>query len=134
MGLLMPINIPVNTPSTSARVDFVITNNATFQDAMIFGVAGDTSWNLTGQNFRMDIKADPFGASLLTLLSSAGQIVVDDPVQRIINFNVPESVIQANLQVGEYRYDFIMFDNSVPPVRVQLMHGKVKVKLGITGG
>jgi hypothetical protein len=130
----MPVNVPVNTPATSARVDFVVPNNATFEDAIQFGVVGDTSWSLTGQNFRMDIKADVLGNYLLSLTSAAGQIVTDDAVQRVINFNVPESAIQAALIPGVYVYDFIMFDNSNPPIRVQLMHGKFKVKLGVTGG
>src|SRR5579871_3818761 len=123
MGLLMTQNVPTNTPTTAARVDMVISNNATWQDAFQFGTVGDTTWNLVGQNFRMDVKADPQGPALLTLLSSAGQIVVDDTVQRIVNLNVPESSIQAALPPGVYWYDFIMFDNSSPPIRVQLMRG-----------
>jgi hypothetical protein len=47
--------------------------------------------------------------------------------------NVPDATITAALVPGEYKYDFIMFDASVPPVRVPLMQGEVKVQQGITG-
>lgn len=120
---------------TAARVDIVIPDNATFEDAFQFGTAGDTSWSFTGQNFRMDVKAsrdDP--TFLLTITSGGGEIVVDDAVNRILHFNVPESVIQANLPVAEYQYDLVMFDTSVPPVRVVLMQGEIRITHGITGG
>lgn len=119
---------------TSAKVDMVITNNATWEDAFQFGVVGDTSWNLAGQNFRLDIKGnkeqiDP----LLTLSSVAGTIVVDDTTQRIIHLNVRDIVLAAALVPGEYVYDLVMFDFSTPPIRVVLMEGKVRVTQGITG-
>jgi hypothetical protein len=124
---------------TAARVNFVTPTNATFFDAIQFDPKGPTgatggAWSLTGQNFRMDIKRrreDP--NPLVTLLSSAGQIVVDDPVQRVIHFNVPETQ-WATLPPGRYVYDFIMFDNSNPPVRVPLMFGEFWLKLGVSGG
>jgi hypothetical protein len=120
---------------TCAHVDLIIFDNATFEDAFQFGVTGDTTWSFTGQNFRMDIKGSPDDAvALLSLLSSAGQIVVDDAVTRVLHFNVPESAIQAALTPGEYVYDLIMFDASVPPVRVPLMRGCVTVCHGISGG
>ena len=128
----MPIIAPV-LPSTVARVDFEIYNNATWQDAIQFGTPGDTTWSLTGQSFRCDIKADKLGSALLSLTSGAGQIVVDDVVQRIVNFNVSEATLGA-LIVGEYYYDFVMQDTSSPPIRVILMNGHLKVLLGISGG
>jgi hypothetical protein len=126
-------------PASSALVDFVVSNNATFGDALQFdppvpGVTGP-AWSFSNQNFRLDIKPNLETASpLLSLLSSAGQIVVDDVTLRILHFNVPESVISAALIPGEYIYDFIMFDGSTPPVRVQIAHGKFIVTDGITGG
>ena len=128
----MPIIVPV-LPSTVARVDFEIYNNATWQDAMQFGTPGDTTWSLTGQSFRCDIKADKLGSALLSLTSGAGQIVVDDVVQRVINFNVPEITLGVIIP-GEYYYDFVMQDTSSPPIRVILMNGHLKVLLGISGG
>lgn len=120
---------------TTARVDLTTPNNVTWQDAFQFGTPGDTTWSLTGQSFRMDIKGDSQdAAALLSLTSAGGTIVVDDVVQRIVHLNVPEATIQASLPPGNYVYDFIMFDASVPPVRVQLMRGCVNVTLGITGG
>lgn len=124
-------------PPTSAHVKIVVAINATFQDAYQFDppVAGVTppTWTLS-PNFRMDIKAYFNGPMLLSFTSAAGQIVVDDPVNRLIHTNVPESVLQSMLVPGTYRYDLIMYDNSVPPIRVQLMHGEFVVKDGVTGG
>jgi hypothetical protein len=124
---------------SSAYVDIVTQNNCSFVDAFQFdppvnGIT-DSTWNLTGQNFRLDVKANKLQtAPLLSLTSAAGQIIVDDAVNRILHFNVPESVISAALIPGRYVYDFIMFDGSTPPVRVPLMHGEFVVREGITGG
>lgn len=120
---------------TAACVDLVENNNATMQDAIQFGTAGDTSWSFTGQNFRMDVKASRDDvASLVSFTSGAGQIVVDDPINRILHFNIPESAITAALPVAEYQYDFIMYDNSTPAVRIVLMQGELKIVQGVTGG
>jgi hypothetical protein len=74
-------------------------------------------------------------AAVLSVTSAACQIVVQDAVHRILNFNVPESVLQTLPAIPfTYQYDFIMQDTSNPPVRVVLMQGKVEVKHGITGG
>lgn len=125
-------------PASSANVDLVAANNATFGDAIQFdppvpGVTGP-AWSLSNQNFRLDIKPNLEEAALLSITSAAGQIVTDDVTARVIHFNVPESVIQGALIPGEYIYDLIMFDNSVPPIRVPLMHGRFTVTDGITGG
>lgn len=122
---------------SSARVDIDMQTNATFQQGFQFGVAGDFSWSFTGQNFRLDIKPNKFvaGAPLVSLLSALGQIIVDDPVNRVLHFSVPESVFSAGAVIpGEYDYDFVMFDNSVTPIRVPLMYGKFRMGQGVTGG
>ena len=132
---------------TSARVDVVVATNATWNDAFQFdppacyGVTGasgptGTNWSFSGQNFRLDIKGNKYTqpSFLLSLTSLAGQIVVDDVTNRILHFNVPEATLVAALIPGEYEYDFVMYSNDSPPVRVQLMHGKFKVEEGITGG
>jgi hypothetical protein len=138
---------------SSAPADFVVANNATFNDAMQFdpppwGLTGATgctgpNWNMIGMNFRMDVKRtiDPFSAPPLVSFNSTGstgvtggQIVCADVNQRIIYFNVPETVIQATLIPGEYRFDLIMYDGSSPPIRTPLCHGKFVVKDGVTGG
>lgn len=128
----------MRTPASSARVDLVAANNATFAEALQFdppvpGVTGP-AWSFSNQNFRLDIRPNFEQATLLSLTSLAGQIVVDDVVQRILHFNVPETVISAALIPGDYRYDMIMFDNSVPAIRVPIMHGCFTVTDGITGG
>ena len=124
-------------PSSSAHVDMVVADNATFGDALQFdppvsGVTGP-AWTFTGQEFRLDLKANAESATLLSLLSTAGQIVVDDVTLRILHFNVPYTVISAALIPGEYIYDFIMYDASAPPVRVALAHGAFIVTDGVTG-
>lgn len=130
---------------SSARVKIVTQNNATFQDAYQFdppanGVTGATgatgpNWNMISQNFRLDIKRSAEdNTPLLSLLSTEGEIVVDDATQRILHFNVPQSALQAALVPGRYVYDFIMYDGSDPPIRVPLMHGEFILTNGITGG
>ena len=122
-------------PTTVARVDMEIYNNATWTDAFQFGVVGDTSWNLAGQNFRLDIKGNKDSTTILLTLSTAtSTIVVDDTTQRILHFNVPETAIVAALLPGEYVYDLVMYDYSTPAVRIVLMGGKLTVRQGVTGG
>ena len=122
-------------PVTRALVDIEIENNSTWIDAFQFGVVGDTSWSLTGQNFRLDVKGNRDQVSaLLSITSGAGTIVVDDVIQRVIHFNVPETAIAAALPPGEYVYELMMYDNSSPAIRVPLMGGTLRVKQGITGG
>lgn len=120
---------------TRATVNLVIENNATWLDAFQFGTVGDTTWSFVGQNFRLDVKGNKDQtAALLSLTSAAGTIVVDDVVQRVLHLNVPETSITAALHPGEYIYELVMFDNSVPAVRVPLMGGKLIVEQGIAGG
>ena len=120
---------------TRARVDIAIENNATWLDAFLFGTPGDTSWNFVGQNFRLDVKGNhDQTVALLSLTTSGGTIIVDDVIARILHLNVPESVIVAALQPGEYIYELVMYDNSSPAVRVPLMGGQLVVIQGIAGG
>lgn len=118
---------------TAALVDISIQDNATFTDAFQFGDAGDTSWSFTGMSFIMDVKASRDDASpLLSISSALGSIVVDDVVQRVLHFNVPDTAIQAALPVAVYVYDLIMFDGSSPPIRTPLMQGHLIVRKGVT--
>lgn len=118
---------------TAAWVDITISDNWTMQDAFQFGTPGDLSWSLTSQNFECQVKASRDDTSpLVTFTSGAGQIVVDDPIQRVVHFNVPMTTIQASLPPAEYVYDFIMYDNASPPFRTGLMQGKLIVKRGVS--
>lgn len=124
-------------PPSSAHVKIVTAINATFNESYQFDppVAGviPPTWTLY-PNFRLDVKGyfdQP--APVVSFTSAASQIIVDDAVQRVIHFNVPETAL-APLVPGRYLYDLIMFDNSVPPVRVPLMHGEFVVTDGVTGG
>jgi hypothetical protein len=121
---------------TAARVDIITPDNTTWTDAFQFGIQGDTSWSFTGQSFRLDIKGNKYvqTVALLSLLSASGQMVVQDPVQRILQMNVPEATLTGSLVPGEYQYDLIMFDTSVPPVRIALMYGNFKLVHGVSGG
>jgi hypothetical protein len=102
------------------------------RDAFMFGVVGDTSWSLTGQSFEMSVKASRDDVAPLVTFASPTTIIVDDVVQRVIHMNVSEAALNAALPCGEYVYDLIMFDASAPPIRVQLMQGKLFVKRGVT--
>lgn len=118
---------------TASWVNLFTADNATFQDAFMFGVVGDTSWNLVGQSFEMSVKASRDDVTpLVTFTSVAGAIIVDDTIQRVIHMNVSEAALNAALPCGEYVYDLIMFDGSAPPIRTQLMQGKLFVKRGVT--
>jgi len=118
--------------STSARVDMVIDNNGTWEDAFQFGTPGDTTWSLTGQNFHMNVQLTPFDAAPLLALTSPTQIVVDDVTQRVVHLNVDKATLQAALKPGKYVYDLVMLDASNPAIRVPLMHGRVRVRQGVT--
>ena len=140
-----------NKVATAAQVDLVTSTNTTWEDAFVFdppavpgqpyppywpnGVSGPT-WTFLNQNFRMDLKTNINASGpIASWTSSAGQIVVTDPINRILNMNVPENQYPLNGVIpGTYLYDFIMFDNSVPPIRVMLMQGKFKLQPGISGG
>ena len=63
--------------------------------------------------------------------SSDGQIIVQDVNQRIVSTNVSPARIQQNSPPSTYIYNFLMFDNSNPPVYTLLMYGKFIVKPGI---
>jgi hypothetical protein len=67
---------------------------------------------------------------LLSLSTGNGRIIVDDPIQRVLHFNVLAADIQSNLPPGIYVYDLVMID--VNGVRTPLMYGNVKVVQGVT--
>jgi hypothetical protein len=118
---------------TSAHVCMEVVNNGTWEDAFQFGDADDTTWNLVGQSFILEVKANrDDAAALLTLSTANGRIVVDSTTLRVIHFLVDKATLQAALKPATYVYDLVMFDGSVPSVRVPLMHGEVKVCQGVT--
>jgi len=121
-----------NQSATSAEVNIVIGNGATWQEACQFGQPGDITWQLT-YNWEMEIKLDRYQPTPLLNPSSAnGQIIVDDINQRVIHLNVGPAIIQATLQPGIYVYDLIMFDGSTPAIRTVLMHGTIRVVQGVS--
>ena len=149
--------------ATAAKVNIVTSNNVSWEDAFQFDPPGRTgypyppywpwgatgpTWTFAGQNFRMDVKGNRGQTGALLSLDSGPTgstvIVVDDSVNRILHFNVPEEVITGvtnitgttgiGLLPGNYVYDFIMYDGSNPPIRIMLMQGKFIVQDGVTGG
>jgi hypothetical protein len=119
--------------ATCAIVNFVVQDNATFQDPIQFGDPTDTSWSLTGMSFKMEVKASrDDGTPLVTWATGTGEIITDDVVQRVIHFNVTDTAIQASLPPAEYVYDFLMLDGSTPAIRTPLMRGKFVVSRGVT--
>jgi hypothetical protein len=121
---------------TRATVDIEIQSNATWLDAFQLGTVGDTSWSFVGQNFRCDVKVNRDAASsLITMTTANGQVIIDDPIQRVLHFNVPETALAAaGILPGNYVYELVMYDNSTPAIRVPMMGGKLRVKIGIAGG
>jgi len=123
----------VLTNASSAYLELVIANNSSWRDAFQFGDADDTTWNLTGQNFVMDVKATEEDEDALFSLSTGnGRIVVDSETLRVIHFNCTADEVHDALNPGTYVYDLVMYDNSVPVIRTALMHGHVTVRQGIT--
>src|SRR5579859_3051407 len=108
----MPLQGFIITVPSAAQVDIATANTVTFQDAFQFGLSTDT-WTLTGMHFRMEVKASrDDAAALVAWTDLAGNIVIDDAINRIIHMNVSEAAIQAALQVGQYVYDLVMYDGS----------------------
>lgn len=121
-------------PYSSAHIDLIAANNASFVDAIQFdppvpGVTGP-AWTLTGMTFEMSITRNKDSAALLTITSAATEIVVDSESERIIHFDVPDSTISGALDPGTYIYDLIA---TLGSQRIALMHGKFYVTDGITG-
>lgn len=122
------------SPVTQAKVDITIKNNATVMDAFQFDPDGGTTWSFTDQHFLMEIKGDKDDTvALLTFTDADGSIVVDDAVLRVLHLKLDDNLLRAALVPGTYVYDFVMFDESVPPIRVNLMGGKFIVRQGVTG-
>jgi hypothetical protein len=116
---------------TSSRNDLQIDNNGTWQDAFQFWKPDDTTWDLVGSTFEMDVQLNPYDTvPLLSLTTANGRIIVDDPIQRVIHFQVDPADIQASLRPGIYVYDLVMIYQTT--VRVLLMHGVVQVVQGVT--
>lgn len=146
--------------ASAALVDIVTGQNTTFSDAFQFdppfitgappppyfpfGASGPT-WTFAGQNFRMSIKGylNQTGPSLVidSLPANGVVIQIDDSVNRILHFNVPDNVLSGTaaatgvtgpgLVPGQYIYDFFMYDGSSPPIRVPLMRGKFVLQAGV---
>ena len=120
---------------TASRQDIKVSNNATWQDAFQFDPGSET-WTLDGQMFELDVQRNPYDpVPLLSLSSAENEIVIADPVQRVVYMNVDASVIQQSLPPGVYVYDLVMIagDNPAPPaVRVALMYGTLEVVQGVT--
>lgn len=149
--------------ATAAEVDFVTSNNVTFEDAVQFdppGITGQApppyypqgatgpTWTFTGQQFQFAIKGYIDGPTALLRVDSGIQncqsINVQDPINRILNFNIPAATINgttmatgctgSGLVPGPYIYDFCMYDSSNPSIRVMLMQGKFILKAGVNPG
>lgn len=119
-------------PSTSSIVNISIANTVTFQEAFQFGLSTDT-WNFTGQHFKCEVKSDRASdVPLATFGTADGTIVINDAIQRILQFNVSEAALRAVLPVGQYVYDLVMYDDSAPSIRSQLMQGLLFVSKGVT--
>ena len=119
---------------TAACVNIYIQDNATFQDAWQFNPPTGGTLDFTGNTFEMGVKASRDDtATLVTFLSSSGQIVVrSNTAPAVLNMNVPDTIVQTDLPAAEYDYDLIMLDGSSPAIRTPLMYGKLFVKHGVT--
>ena len=118
--------------ATSAPTNLIIDNNVTWMDAFIIGKEGDTTWSFDNQEFELDVQLNRYDTvPLLSLTTANGRIVVDDPIQRVLHFNVDAAEIQDALNPGFYVYDLVMIDGTTA-ARVLLMHGTLELAQGIT--
>jgi hypothetical protein len=116
--------------ATSALTPIIISNNVTWADAFQFD-RGDETWTLAGCDFELDVQRNSYDTMPLLSLSTAdGRIIIADPIQRVIYFNVAPADIQAALSPGVYVYDLVMIDTAA--VRTLLMHGPLTVQQGVT--
>ena len=122
------------------RVDIEIANNVWWDDAFQFGDPNDFTWTLTGLTFYLGIKhTDDDAAPFITDKSAAGQIVVQDPINRILGMLVPDTTIRngaaglAALPPGKYVYDLLMVATSNGQTD-GLMYGELHVRQGVTIG
>jgi len=117
--------------STTAIQNLKVLNNGTWSDAFQFGQPDDITWTLDGMTFELDVQRNRFDPNpLLSLTSANGRIIVDDPVQRVIHFNVPAADLQENLDPGLYVYDLVM--TSSFGVRTPLMSGTLEITQGVS--
>jgi hypothetical protein len=116
---------------TAATVHLAINNNSTWRDAFQFTRPDDPTWNLVGCTFEMDVQRNSYDlVPLLSMSATNGQIVIADPIQRVIYFNVSPDDIQASLKPGTYVYDLVIIEPT--DVRTLLMTGTVTVQQGVT--
>lgn len=116
---------------TSAPTKLCVANNSTWSDAYQFGKPDDFTWSFGSNTFEMEVQRSPYDDTpLLSMTTSNGMIVVDDPDQRVLHFNVSPSALRAALRPGVYVYDLVMVDPS--DVRTLLMHGTVEIVQGVT--
>lgn len=116
---------------TAALEDMTVANNGTWSTAYQIGKPDDPTWNFNDCNFELDVQRNRYDqVPLLSLSTGNGRIIVDDPIQRVLHFNVLAADIQSNLPPGIYVYDLVMID--VNGVRTPLMYGNVKVVQGVT--
>ncbi len=116
------------------RVDMLIDDNLWWTDAFQFGDPTDFTWDFIGTSFYLSIKKhDDDLMPVLALTSNAGQIVVEDTVNRILSMLVPDATIKASLSEGKYVYDLLMVTNATGQTD-GLMYGEIHVAHGITMG
>jgi hypothetical protein len=130
----------MTTPITVAVVNMTIANNETWQFAFQFGAVGDTSWSFVDKDLYCDVKQaagdDTPLLSMSSLLSPDNDLIIRDPVARLMQFNVAPNVVRNQLPVQstkgtDYVYDLIMVDQVIDNTQ-RLMTGIVTVINGVT--
>lgn len=142
-------------PPSSSRIDISTGNNVTWEDAYQLDPTGPNdqypfpppAWTLTNQNFLLAIKGNIGQTGPLFQFDSGVTgcqlLSVDDVNSRILHFNVPDVVLLGTtgatgatgpgLIPGKYFYDFRMYDQSNPSIKIGLMYGEFWFGVGIGG-
>ena len=112
----------------SAIVNLTIRDNADFVEAIKWVDTNGDPYNLTGNTFKMDVRASANAASAeVTLTTDNGGINSTDLENGTITINVADGAISP----GSYVYDLIKI-TTASGQRVSMMYGTFTVVDGVT--
>ena len=119
----MPLTI-----EPSNEVNFILTRGATFNPELIWENSDGTVVNLTGYTARMDVRADPTSAELLTQLLTGSGITIDGPNGKI-------SLLIASATTKTFLWTSAAYDlflTSGTGIVTALIFGRIIMKEAVT--
>ena len=117
------------------RVDLTLQNNLWWSDNFQFGEPTDFTWNLSNANLYLNVTTEPIGQNpvLLQCSTALGNILIVDPVNRVVAMNVSDIAMRAALGTppAEFVYDMVMQDKTTGVIE-GLMYGEIDWHSGVT--